>query len=85
MDPELIGYIVSVVLALVSTFFGVKYTKVRKALKESKEAVVVIVDAIEDDKIDAEETKAITKEVKEAAAAWGAVFKKPPNGHVYQA
>ena len=76
MEPEVIGYIVSVVLALLSTFLGVRFRQVKIALKESKEAVVTIVDAIEDDKIDAEETKAITKEVKEAAQAWGAVFKK---------
>jgi len=76
MDIELIGYIVSVLLALVSTFLGVRHAKVKKALKESKEAVVVIVDAIEDDKIDGEETEAIVKEIKEAAQAWGAVFKK---------
>lgn len=76
MEPEVIGYIVSVVLALLSTFLGVRYKKVKVALKESKEAVVTLIDAVEDDKITAEETQAIAKEVKEAAAAWGAVFKK---------
>jgi len=76
MEPEVIGYIVSVVLALLSTFLGIRYRKVKVALKESKEAVVTIIDAVEDDKVDADETQAIVKEVKEAAAAWGAVFKK---------
>ena len=76
MDPELIGYIISAVLALLTAFFGVRYQRVKVALKESKEAVVTIIDAVEDDKISAEETQAIVKEVKEAAAAWGAVFKK---------
>ena len=76
MEPEVIGYIVSVVLALLSTFLGVRYKKVKVAFKESKEAVVTMIDAVEDDTIDADETQAIIKETKEAAAAWGAVFKK---------
>lgn len=76
MEPEVIGYIVSVVLALLSTFLGIRFRKVKIALKESKEAIVTAIDAVEDDTIDKEETQAIIKEVKEAAAAWGAVFKK---------
>jgi len=76
MEPEVIGYVVSVALALLSTFFGVRYAKVKSAFKESKEAVVVIVDAVEDDNVSPIEQAAIVKETKEAALAWGLVFKK---------
>ena len=76
MEPEVIGYIVSVILALLSTFLGLRFRKVKVALKESKEAIVTVIDAVEDDKVDAEETQAIIKESKEAAQAWGAVFRK---------
>ncbi|HDY67781.1 hypothetical protein LCGC14_1505760 [marine sediment metagenome] len=76
MDIEIIGYVVSVVLALLSTFLGVRYAKVKSAFKETKEAFVAIVDAVEDDKISPEEQTKIVKETKEAATAWGLVFKK---------
>ena len=76
MDLETILFIVSGVLAVLSTLFGVRYAKVKKALKETKEAVVAIIDSVEDDKVTTEETAIIVKETKEAAVAWGAVFKK---------
>ncbi len=76
MEPGVIGYVVSIVLALLSTFFGVRYKKVKTALKESKEAVIAIVDAVEDDNVSPEEQALIVKETKEAATAWGLVFKK---------
>jgi formaldehyde-activating enzyme involved in methanogenesis len=76
MDLDTILFIVSGALAVISTIFGVRYAAVKKALAESKEAVVVIIDAVEDDKVTVVETEAIVKEVKEAAKAWGLVFKK---------
>jgi len=76
MEPEVIAYIVSAVLALLSMFFGVRYKKVKVALKETKEAIIAIVDAVEDDKVSADEQAVIVKETKEAASAWGLVFKK---------
>jgi len=76
MEPETIGFIISGVLAVVSSFFGVRYTRVKKAFKETKEALAAVVDAVEDDRISGEETDLIIKEVKEAATAWGLVFKK---------
>jgi hypothetical protein len=76
MEPEVIAYIISGALALLSTFFGVRYKKVKVALKESKEAVVTIINAVEDDKVSPEEQTAIVKEVKEAGIAWGSVFRK---------
>jgi len=76
MDLQTILFIVSGILTVVSTLFGVRYAKVKKALVETKEAVVVLIDAVEDDKVTVKETEAIVKETKEAAAAWGLVFKK---------
>ncbi len=76
MELETILFIVSGVLTVVSTLFGVGYAKVKVALKETKEAIVTVIDAVEDDKVTVEETEAITKETKEAAQAWGLVFKK---------
>ena len=76
MDLQTILFILSGVLTVVSTLFGVRYTSVKKALKETKEAFVAIIDAVEDDKVSVEETQVIAKETKEAVGAWGLVFKK---------
>jgi len=76
MDLDTILFIVSGVLAVASTIFGVRYAAVKKALKETKELVVAIIDAVEDDKVTSDETASIVKEAKEAATAWGLVFKK---------
>jgi len=76
MDLDTILFIVSGVLAVAGTIFGVRYAAVKKALKETKEALVATIDAVEDDKIDSTETALIVKEWKEAGQAWGLVFKK---------
>lgn len=76
MELETILFIVSGAMTVVATLFGVRYAKVKTALKETKEAVVVIIDAVEDNKVTVEETESIVKETKEAAVAWGLVFKK---------
>ena len=76
MDLQTILFLVSGGLAIISTLFGVKYAGVKKAMKETKEAVVVMIDAVEDDKVTVAETESIVKETKEAFAAWGSVFKK---------
>jgi len=76
MDLDTILFIVSGVLAVAGTIFGVRYAAVKKALKETKEALVATIDAVEDDKIDSVETAKIVKEWKEAGQAWGLVFKK---------
>lgn len=76
MELETILFILSGVLTVLSSVFGVGYAKVKKALKETKEAVVTVIDAVEDDKVTKEETDSIIKETKEMATAWGAVFKK---------
>jgi len=66
--------LVTVLLALLTTFFGVRFANVKKALKETIEIVDELLKAIEDDKITKEETKKIVKEAKEAKAAWIKVF-----------
>ena len=76
MDLQTILFLVSGGLAIISTLFGVKYAGVKKALNETKEAIVVVIDAVEDDKVTVDETNAIVKEFKEAVAAWGSIFKK---------
>ena len=76
MDLDTILFILSGVLAVASTVFGVKYAAVKKALKETKEALVETIDAFEDDKLDSTETASVIKEWKEAGSAWGLVFKK---------
>jgi len=76
MDLDTILFIVSGALAVLSTVFGLKYAGVKKALKETKEALVTTIDAVEDDRIDSTETAAVVKEWKEAGQAWGLVFKK---------
>ena len=76
LGPDTIAYIITIALGLLSTFLGVGFAKFKKALKETKEAFVTIVDAYEDDRIDSDETAAIVKETKEATKAWGLVFKK---------
>jgi len=66
--------LVTVLLALLTTFLGVRFANVKKALKETIEIVDELLKAIEDDKITKEETKKIVKEAKEAKAAWIKVF-----------
>ena len=68
--------LVTVLLALLTTFFGVRFANIKTALRETIEVVDTLVKAIEDDKITKEETKKIVKEAKEAKAAWLKVFKK---------
>lgn len=76
MDLQTILFLVSGGLAIISTLFGVKHAQIKKALKETKDVVIVMVDAFDDDKIDSQETEAFMKEGKEMLAAWGFVFKK---------
>ena len=71
---EIWEVLVTVLLALLTTFLGVRFANVKKALKETIEIVDELLKAIEDDKITKEETKKIVKEAKEAKAAWIKVF-----------
>jgi hypothetical protein len=76
MDLQTIAFIITGVLGIVASFFGLRYNKVKLAFKETKEALVTVVDAIEDNTVTDTELQAITKEAKEAASAWVDVFKK---------
>ena len=70
MTLETILFIVSGVLTVAASLFGVKYAKVKKLAKEAVDVVIAVVNAWEDDKVTAEETDLIVKEAKEAAAAF---------------
>jgi len=76
MDIQTIAIIATAVTSLLGMFFGARYLAVKKAAKEIKDVLVVVVDAFEDDKIDSIETGNIIKEATEAAIAVGVVFKK---------
>ena len=77
MDLQTILYIVSGVLGVGSVLLGGRWVKAKGKLDDLKalggEAVDVLrvaIEAVEDDKITKEETDAIVKEAKEAAAAF---------------
>jgi len=75
--------IVSAVLGLVAIVGGGAYLKVKGKLgqvknlrKEAVDVLIVTVNAVDDDKITAEEVAAIKKEAKEAAAAFKTLIGK---------
>ena len=75
--------IVSAVLGLVAIVGGGSYLKVKGKLgqvknlgKEAVDVLIVAVNAVDDDKITAEEVAAIKKEAKEAAAAFKTLIGK---------
>ena len=75
--------IVSAVLGLVAIVGGGAYLKVKGKLgqvknlgKEAVDVLIVAVNAVDDDKITAEEVAAIKKEAKEAAAAFKTLIGK---------
>ncbi len=76
MDIGTVAIIVTGILTVLGTFFGFKYNKVKKALKESVDVGLAVVIAYQDDKVSAEETDKIIAEAKEAYAAWKDVFIK---------
>jgi len=75
MDLQTIAFIVTGVLTLLASFLAYRFNKVKVAMKEIKEALVTIVDAVEDNTIDETELQNIVKEVKEAGAAVIDIFK----------
>ncbi len=69
ISPEIIAYIVSVILGVVSLVAGDKYLKYKtKALKFAS-ALKVTVDAVEDEKVTEEEAKNIISK-------WKSVFEE---------
>ena len=76
MDIGTIAIILTGVLTILGTFFGFRYNKVKKALKESVDVGLAVVAAYQDDKVSQEETDKIVAEAKEAYVAWKEVFAK---------
>lgn len=68
---QLLSYVASIVI----TFLGVKYNKVKKAMKEVEDLAKVTTAAMADDKITPEELKGIAKESNEAMVAIANIFK----------
>ena len=69
MDGNTISVIVTALLAAVAIFVPVVLVKL-KAVKESLGFVQSVVDALEDNKVTADEVEEIKKELAEAKAAW---------------
>ena len=57
VDLGLIAEILTIILALLSLYFGSKYKKAKQVMKELAEAIDKTYKAIEDDKITEEELK----------------------------
>ena len=89
-DPEVpvepglnIWAIVSVVLGVLASIFGVAFKKVKAKidqvysfLKEGLEVIFELTEALKDNNIDAEEVKALKQAVAEAKGAWKAMWNK---------
>ena len=70
VDVGLIAEILTIVLALLSTFLGAKYRKAKQVMKELAEAMNKTYKALEDDKITKEELKQVIKEWKDVLEIW---------------
>ena len=70
IDLSLIAEILTIVLALLSLYFGSKYKKAKQVMKELAEAIDKTYKAIEDDKITEEELKRVLKEWKDLLEIW---------------
>ena len=70
VDASLIAEILAIVLALLSIYFGSKYRKAKRIMKELAEAIDKTYKAIEDDKITEEELKRVLKEWKDLLEIW---------------
>ena len=70
VDLGLIAEILTIVLALLSLYFGSKYKKAKQVMKELAEAIDKTYKAIEDDKITEEELKRVLKEWKDLLEIW---------------
>ena len=71
VDLGLIAEILTIVLALLSLYFGSKYKKAKQVMKELAEAIDKTYKALEDNKITEEELKGVLKEWKDVLKIWG--------------
>ena len=69
-DASLIAEILAIVLALLSIYFGSKYRKAKRIMKELAEAMDKTYKALEDDKVTKEELKQVIKEWKDVLEIW---------------
>ena len=70
VDVGLIAEILTIVLALLSTFLGAKYRKAKRIMRELAEAMDKTYKALEDDKVTKEELKQVIKEWKDVLEIW---------------
>lgn len=72
IDPEMVSYIITVILGLLATLMGTKWQKIKNLFSQSQQttlkfaqALQVLSEAIEDDRITQKEAEAIVKSWKE--------------------
>ena len=70
VDVGFIAEILTIALALLSSFFGAKYRKAKRIMKELAEAMDKTYKALEDDKVTKEELKQVIKEWKDVLEIW---------------
>ena len=70
VDLGLIAEILTIILALLSLYFGSKYKKAKQVMKELAEAIDKTYKALEDNKITEEELKGVLKEWKDLLEIW---------------
>jgi hypothetical protein len=73
---SIIWIIFTVILILTTAFGGVKWQQTKKLARETGEALIATADALEDDKLDEEERKAIAKEWSEVITAAKTLFNR---------
>ena len=71
ISTTIIAEILTVILLLLSIYFGSGYKKAKRIMKELAEAMDKTYKALEDDKITKEELKQIIKEWKDVLKVWG--------------
>jgi len=70
LDLGLVAEILTIVLALLSIFLGVKYKKAKRIMKEVAEAMDKTYKAIEDNKVTKDELKQVIKEWADVLKIW---------------
>jgi len=72
IDPEMVSYIVTVILGILATLMGTKWQKIKNMFSQSQlttlkfaQALQVLSEAIEDDRITQKEAEDIVKSWKE--------------------
>ena len=70
IDLGLIAEILTIILALLSLYFGSKYKKAKQVMKELAEAMDKTYKAIEDNKITKDELKQVIKEWADVLKIW---------------